>query len=295
MSPTSSSRSWSTGYSTSRTTITGLSQMLKGEITNIFSQKKRIHVVDSKEFKDLVFYPGAGRDVLQFAKNKMTKSDIDVLLLGKCSSDGKTVTLAMTEVSKGGADKTWQFSFSQPKYADTRVILPAQAETQVQNYPCSIFIKGDTARIDKTVEKADIIKREADGNAFTELGFKRTDFNIVSPVDVKVKIDDAVVLQGPADTVTVPVSPGSHKVVISFRRGYFFDDSLVYTSQKEVVKEIGLDLHRAKNLSISIDLSPLFGKNAIALRVVEPAGMQKQTIEPIPRVEWDKTVEVFKD
>ena len=280
-----------------RNDVTGLSEILKGEITGIFSQTKRIHMVDSSEFKDLIFYPGAGRDVFQFARNKMKKADIDVLLLGKYLSDGQTVTLTMTQLSAGGADKSWRFSFPQATYADslTRIVLSAQEETQVENYPCSIFVKGNTARLRRANEKAEVIQHEADGNAFTELSLKRSDFNVVSPVDIKVRIDDAVVLQGPTDGLTVPVSPGSHRVVVSFRRGYFFDESLVYTSQKEVVKEIGLDFHRIKNLSIDIDLSPLFERDAIGLKVVEPAGREKQVVEPIRRVESGKTVEVFKD
>jgi hypothetical protein len=46
---------------------------------------------------------------------------------------------------------------------------------------------------------------------------------------------------------------------------------------------------------MNIDLNPLFEKNNIGVRIVENAGRQKQKIEPIPRVESDRTVEVFKD
>ena len=176
-----------------------------------------------------------------------------------------------------------------------QVVLPRQDETQVENHPCSIFVKGDTARFRKANEKADVIKHEADGNAFTELGLKRSDFNIVSPVDIKVKIDDVVVLQGPTTglttELTVPVSPGTHRVVVSFRRGYFFDEAPVYTSQKEVSKEVDLDIHRTKNLFLDIELSPLFDKDPIGFKVSDWIDKHQQVIRPIRRVESDGKIE----
>ncbi len=279
--------------------ITGLSEALKGEIRHIFSQKKRIQVVNSAEFKDFVFYPGAGGDVLQSVRAKMQKSDIDVLLLGKYSFDGQTITLNMTELSLKGPDKSWQFSLPGAGYADSlaRVVLPPQEETQVETYPCYIFVKGGTAKVVKPNERIDVIRHEADGNAFTELSLKRSDFNIMSPVDIKVKIDNAVVLDGqvPAAPLSVPLSAGTHRVVVSFHRGYFFDESLVHTSQKEVRKEINLELHTVKNLSLDVQLSPLFGQDTIAVKAFERIGKQQQVLRPIRRVEWDTTIETFKD
>ena len=279
--------------------ITGLSEALKGEISHIFSQKKRIQLVDGAEFKDFVFYPGASADVLRSVRAKMQKSDIDVLLLGKYSSDGQTITLNMTELSAKGAGKSWKFSLPGAGYTDSlaKVVLPPQEETQVETYPCYIFVRGDTAKVLKANEKTEVIRHEAEGNAFTELSLKRSDFNIMSPVDVKVKIDNAVILDGqvPAAPLSLPLSAGTHKVVVSFHRGYFFDESLVHTSQKEVRKEINLDLHTVKNLSLDVQLSPLFGPDTIAVKAFERIGKQQQVLKPIRRVEWDTTIETFKD
>jgi len=279
--------------------ITGLSEALRGEIRHIFSQKKRIQVADGAEFRDFVFYPGAGQDVLRSVRAKMQKSDIDVLLLGKYSSDGQSITLNMTELSAKGADKSWQFSLPAAGYADSvaKVVLPPQEETQVETYPCYIFVRGGTAKVMKPNEKIDVIRHEAEGNAFTELSLKRSDFNIMSPVEIKVKIDNAVVLDGqvPATPLSLPLSAGTHRVVVSFHRGYFFDESLVHTSQKEVRKEINLELHTVKNLSLDVQLSPLFDQDTITVKAFERIGKQQQVLRPIRRVEWDTTIETFKD
>ena len=280
--------------------VTGLSETLKKEMTSIFSQKKRIQMVGNGEFKDLVFYPGASPDVLYFVKTKMQKADIDVLLFGEYSSDGQNITLTLTRVAAAsGTYGSWQFSLPAGPYEDSlaKVVMPPQPATQVENYPCSIFVKGSTAKVQKANEKAEVVKHEAEGNAFTELSLKRSDFNILSPTDIKVKIDDAMVLegQGPSASLAVPISAGNHRVVVSFRRGYYFDESLVYTSQREVRKEINLELHRIKNLILDVQLSPLFGPDTIALKVSERIGNQQQVLRSIRRLEWDSTIETFKD
>ena len=279
--------------------VTGLSETLKKEIAGIFSQKKRIQVVGNGEFKDLVFYPGASPNVLHFVSTKMQRADIDVLLLGEYSSDGQNITLTVTRVAASGTYSSWQFSLPEGPYADSlaKVVMPPQQETQVENYPCAIFVRGSVTKMQAASDKAEVVKHEAEGNAFTELSLKRSDFNIVSPTDIKVKIDDGMVLegQGPSASLAVPISAGNHRVVISFRRGYFFDESLVYTSQREVHKEINLELHRIKNLILDVQLSPLFGPDTIALKVSERIGNQQQVLRSIRRLEWDSTIETFKD
>lgn len=282
--------------------VTGFSDGLKREIASIFSQKKRIQVVEGAgEFKEFVFYPGAAPEVLRSVRAKMKKAEIDALLIGSYTSDGQAITLSFTALGTERVDKSWKFSLPSAGYADSlaTLVLPPQEETQVETYPCSIFVKAGTEKVAKATEKADVIRRESEGNAFAELSLKRSDFNIMSPVDIKVSVDSAVVLDGqgqaPIAPVSVPVVAGTHRVVVSYHRGYFFDESLVYTSPREVRKEINLELHTVKNLSLDVQLSPLFGQDAIAVRAFERIGKQQQVLKPIRRVEWDTAIETFKD
>jgi hypothetical protein len=280
--------------------VTGFSDAFKREIASIFSQKKRIQVVDGgSEFKDFVFYPGADADVLRSVRAKMKKAEIDVLLIGKCASDGQAVIASFTALSAEGAVKSWKFSFPNNGYADSlaKVVVPPQEPTQVETYPCYIYVKTGTAKVAKANEKAELIRSEAEGDAFAELSLKRSDFNIMSPVDIKVKVDNALVVDGqrPIAPVTVSVLAGTHRVVVSFHRGYFFDESLVYTSLREVRKEINLELHTVKNLSLDVQLSPLFSQDTIAVKAFERIGNQQQVLRPIRRVQWDTAIETFKD
>ena len=159
-----------------KNSVTGLSDWLKAEITNTFSQKKRIHVVDSREFQEFVFYPGTGPDVLEFAKAKMKKLGVDVLLFGKYVADNQNISLTMTELSTDNPAKVWRFSFPEIRYTElaSQTILPAREETRIHDYPCSIFVKALTAKFDKTNDQADVVRQEAEGNAFIELGLKRS-------------------------------------------------------------------------------------------------------------------------
>ena len=279
--------------------VTGFSDGLKREIMSIFSQKKRIQVVEGGEFKDFVFYPGASPEVLQSVRTKMKKAEIDVLLIGRYTSEGQAISSTFTALSAEGRDKAWKFSFPSNGYADSlaKVVVPPLEQTQVETYPCFIYVKTGTAKVAKANEKGDLIRREAEGDAFAELSLKRSDFNIMSPVDIKVKVDNTLVVdgQGPITPVNVPVLAGTHRVVVSFHRGYFFDEALVYTSLREIRKEINLELHTVKNLSLDVQLSPLFSQDTIAVKVFERIGKQQQVLRPIRRVEWDTAIETFKD
>ena len=246
--------------------------------------------------KDVVFYPDASKELLEFVRTRMKQKGIDVLFFGRYASEGQAVTLSMTRMAKEGADKTLQFPLPAGKYEETmdRIILAPGKETSVESYPCSIFVTSKTVRLQKD-EKFELIKQEAEGNAFIEMNLKKSDFNLVSPVDVTIRIDDTIAMHGAGREQTVTVSPGIHRALISFRRGYFLNESLVYTSQREVVKQIDLDLHKVTNLSMDINLSPLFEGDAIDLKVVDCVNKVKKVVRPIPRVDSDKTVEVFKD
>ena len=88
---------------------------------------------------------------------------------------------------------------------------------------------------------------------------------------------------------------GVHRVAVSFRRGYFFNESLLYTSQRVVTREALLDLTRPDNLVIDIRINPLFSPDAIGLDVRERVDDRREVMKPIYRVQSQKTIEVFKN
>ena len=74
---------------------------------------------------------------------------------------------------------------------------------------------------------------------------RQTAFNFLGPVEIKVKVDDEAMAVSDKEEQRLTLPNGVHRVLVSFRRGYFFNESLLYTSQQEVTREALLDLTQA--------------------------------------------------
>ena len=126
-------------------------------------------------------------------------------------------------------------------------------------------------------EKAALIKFEADGNPFTEFSMKRDDFNIISPVDVVVKVDDEVfTLSSGKPQQVVTLTKGTHRVSMSFRRGYYFNENLLYRSKNLVTKEALLDVSKSTNILVDLSVNPLPDKQPIDIQVFDRVGKERQ-------------------
>jgi hypothetical protein len=91
------------------------------------------------------------------------------------------------------------------------------------------------------------------------------------------------------------LSTGTHAMATSFRRGYFFNETLLYTSDQEVIKEAVLDLTKDRGLVIEIGISASLQKDPINLAIYQPTERKRQVLKPIYGIESDKTVDVFSD
>jgi hypothetical protein len=176
------------------------------------------------------------------------------------------------------------------------VLTTAAEPSKMENMHCTVQMKLLTYQPAKD-ERAVIVKREAAGNRFVELSMNRIDFAIMSPVDVNVRMDGENIGFGPRQRgpVTVSVPRGVHRLYVSFKRGYFFNESLLYTSQQEVAKEVILDVKKHSNLVADISLSPQFDGDGIAFNVYAKGDRNRQVLRAIYKMNSEKTVETFKD
>jgi hypothetical protein len=125
----------------------------------------------------------------------------------------------------------------------------------------------------------------------------RIDFSIMSPVQVNVRMDGENVGLGSRQRgpVTVNVPRGSHRLYVSFKRGYFINESLLYTSQQEVGKEVVIDVTKHGNLVADISVNPQFDADGITVTVYAKGDRSRQVLRPIRSMSAEKTVETFKD
>ena len=61
---------------------TGLSEVIMGEFSRVFGQKKRIELVDKSALKELIFYPDSEKALIEFVQKSMKTADIDALVTG---------------------------------------------------------------------------------------------------------------------------------------------------------------------------------------------------------------------
>lgn len=278
--------------------VTGMSEEIARELEHVFSQKKRIHLVDRSALKDLVFYADSEGDIMKVVREDMKKAGIDVLVVGRYKVAGNVIELTGRIVDANGQERGTVFSFPlEKKYTGPleTVILPGREATRVETLRCSLNVKAMPYEVLKKEEREELIRRESGGNALTEMAMARVDFNLVSPVEVKVRVDGEPAAPQGKEGQVFTLSKGVHRVAVSFRRGYFFNDSLLYTSERELTKEAVLDLGTADNLVMEVRVDPLFEREAIAINVYQRLEEERQLIKPIFRVQSEKSIEVFKD
>ena len=139
------------------------------------------------------------------------------------------------------------------------------------------------------------LKEEAGENPFVAANLKKVDFNILSPVDVMVQVDGQTVDLKNKSQQYLRLKQGPHRVTAAFRRGYFSNESLLYTSQQMFSKEIMMDLSHSKTIGIEITANPMQGNSPISFNVYAPVERERQVLRPIYRVESDRVVETYRD
>ncbi|MGD0229290.1 MAG: hypothetical protein ABSC19_02890 [Syntrophorhabdales bacterium] len=277
--------------------ITGFSDQVMQEFGYVFAQKKRINIVDRAALKDLVFYPGSDGRMVKFVQDTMKRADIDVLVTGRYRLAEKGIELTVEAIGRDESPRAARFFFPlDEKYTRslTTVVLTPQEPTRIESSTCLLTLKMTPFEPHKD-ERAHVIRFESGDNVMVERTLKRIEFNLVNPVEVKARIDDEAITLSDKEGQTVTLPNGVHRIVVSFRRGYYFNESLLYTSRQEVRREALLDLSKPNSLVIDIQLNPIFGAESIGLDVYRRAATRRQVIKPIYRVQSEKSIEVFKD
>jgi len=280
-----------------RNAQTGLSELIVGEFARVFAQKKRIDLVDKSALKELIFYPDADTKLIDFVQKNMKTAGIDALVTGTYKVNGKRIDLTVLAINKEGSSKTGFFSFPlEERYTRSlsAIVANPMTPTRIEVSTCLLTLKTMPFEPAKH-ELGQLIREESAGNPLVERVLKRTTFNLLSPVEIKVRVDGEALTISDKKEQRLILPNGVHRVLVSFRRGYFFNESLLYTSQQEVTREALLDLTKPDNLLIDIRINPLFLPDAIGLDVRERVDSRREVITPIYKVQSEKTIEVFKD
>ena len=281
--------------------VTQLSDTIRQEIENVFAQKKRIQIIRDKSSRtEFHFYPSLDREQYETRHELMGTLGVDVFVAGSYTFDSEGVNLSLYKFDRRSGDETLTFKIPltpgemvQAKEA-TRLYVPAEKREYVT---CTVAYH-DFQYAPQKDEAREIIEREAHGDAFKAHDLRKTNFNLISPVDIVVRIDDKTVnFSGGKKVVPFLLTKGTHRVFASFKRGYFFNtqEPRLYVSDKPIDKEAFLSIEKDGTFLIEVAFHPSFDSENISFKVYSVNEKKSQILKTIVRTETSKSIEFFKD
>lgn len=288
--------------------ITGLSEKIRSEIINIFSQKNRI-IVNPYDlsgyitYPDKYFYIDTGRsrkETIGIVKEVMRRTDTDVLITGVYNTNGANINVTLYAVDKNWLDKEINLTLNAKAYSNIMndIVVPYKPikEKEYVLYNITYFKKDYFPSRD---EKRDIIKSESgkDLNFRYKVSEKKMDFNRIGVENFKLKIDGEPIIVVPGKAHSKIFEKGMKRIWLSFQPGFFMNEEPLYTSlTKTIEKEIILDLTREDNLNIELTLDPTYGNEKANIRVFRKISDEPFVAKPIfTEVEKRPAIDVYKD
>ncbi|OPY75958.1 MAG: hypothetical protein A4E65_03359 [Syntrophorhabdus sp. PtaU1.Bin153] len=280
---------------------TKLSQRIRQELIDIFGQKKKVVLKESPSGKEVQFYPVIDDGESQLISEIMQTLDVDVFLTGSYTfgQDRINFTFNKYDRTHGNQKLTFQMPLAAgaPEFAEAREITIPYSPVPKKEYVSCTLSYRFLQHVPQREEQREIIAREAGKDVFKAFELRRTAFNIISPVNPVITIDDQEIGFDGKQQVPIILTKGTHKMVVSFRRGYFFNtkDSLLYASDKAIEKEALIHIQGDGTYEIEVLLNPSFDSENIKLGVYNVNERKRQVLKSIVRTQETKTVEFFKD
>jgi hypothetical protein len=231
----------------------------------------------------------------------MSRSGVDVFITGSYAINNGVVNLNLIKFDRNYGDETATFqipltSISEQEQA-LQIVLPYRPIQKREYVSAKLAIKPGQYLPQKD-ELSDIINYEGNGDVFTAGTLKRTGFNIISPINIAVKIDGEVInLRGKDEVIIPALEKGVHKITATFRRGYFANSrtNLLYSSPKDIEKEVMLSIAKDGDLFMEFRMNASFEKDPIDIKIYRQNEKRHVLLKPVHRTESGKSVDFFKD
>ena len=288
--------------------ITGLSEKIRSEIINIFSQKNRI-IVNPYDLSGYITYPDkylyidTGRprkEAMDIVKEVMRRTGTDVVITGIYNTNGANTYVTLYIVDKNWFDKKAGLFLDTKGYSNimNEIVIPYRPIKEKQYVIYNItYVKKDY--FPSRDEKRDVIKSESgkDLSFRYKVSEKKMDFNRIGVENFILKIDREPISIIPGKVYSKIFEKGIKRIWVSFQPGFFMNEEHLYTSQtKTVEKEIVLDLTREDNLNIELTLDPTYGSEKADIRVFRKISDEPFVKKPIfTEVEKRPAIDVYKD
>jgi hypothetical protein len=279
--------------------ITKFSEKLQKEIKKIFFQKKRIKPAGTNVSQALFAYlPGEYAESNQVIEGYLKKDNIDVLIAGTYKIKGDKIELSLYKVDRNWEDIAVDTTLSATTYADlsSSVVTSYKQLRKEKNVVCDILYKPIHYKASVRDERNNIINFESKDNPFTEYSLRRTDFNIISPVDFSLIVDNNEIDFVKSNEHKISITTGRHEITAIFKKGFYFNDSLLLTADNEVRKNVVLILDNPGDIKIEITANPVPGRENIDFKIYKKADISRPDFKQVLLQKNNiKTVETFKD
>jgi hypothetical protein len=179
----------------------------------------------------------------------------------------------------------------------TTVTVPYAPIKKDRNVICNIVYKPVRHKPLKN-EKQEYIANTAQNDPFLLYTLEKIDFNVVSPVEFKLKIDNDIFDFEKQSEYRVLLRTGKHVITTSFKTGFYFNETLMFTSPNECKgckKSVVLQLDKDAEINVEVIANPLYGRESIDFNVYTKVVTNRPVLKPIYRTEKIVPVETFKD
>jgi hypothetical protein len=279
--------------------VTKFSEKVQKEIKKVFFQKKRIKSAGTNVSQSLFAYlPGEYAESNQVIEDYLKKDNIDVLIAGTYKIRGDKIELSLYKVDRNWEDIAVDTTLNATPYADltSSVITSFKPIRKEKNILCDILYKPVYYKTTARDERNSIIDDESKNNPFLEYNMRRIDFNIISPIDFKLVVDNNEISFEKSNEYQISMNTGRHEIIATYKKGFYSNDSLLLATENEVKKNIVLILDNPGDIKIEVTANPVPGKENIDFKIYKQNDMSRPEFKPILLQKNNvKTVETFKD
>jgi len=284
----------------SQNNVTIFSENLNQEVKNIFSQKKRVMLTEPKTTKkDFLLYPEDIRSSYGLRAEVMESLAVDVFITGSYELNNDNVSFTFYKFDRHFNDE--KISFQAPLNSNLansaqEITRPYKPIPKKEYIPCTVAFK-ESHYMPQKEEKSHIIGHEAGKDVYKAIDLKKTNFNIISPVDFVFKLDGQPINFSGKTYKPVLLTKGTHNLFASFKRGYFFNsrEPRLYVSDKSIDKEAILSIEKDASIYIEVLLNPSFEGEYIEFKIYDVAEKKSQLLRTIIKTEASRSIEFFKD
>ncbi|MFA5616573.1 MAG: hypothetical protein WDK95_06920 [Syntrophorhabdaceae bacterium] len=280
--------------------VTEFSQKVRKEMVRVFFQKKRIVSAGRLISPALSAYlPGEYDEYNKTIEDYLRKDNIDVIISGTYKVMGDKVQISYYKIDKNYEDIIVDTVVASQPYTATaaKVVIPYTEKKKEQIIKCDVIFKPVQYRTQSRDERNEIVAAETRGNPVLEYTLRRSEFNIVMPVDFTLTVDGNTVKFDKSAELSIPLTTGEHQITASYSKGFYFNDTFLVAlpEQNMVRKSAIISVDRPEDIVLEIEANPLPKRENLSFNVYRKTTRSSTIVKPVLTRETAKPVEVFKD